>query len=100
MRKKSRTSVTRACGSSQAAKHVTDTVKPAISMLARMLKDCPWTKEDISAAIKEVLRATGIKMPQLAMPVRVLVLGTAQTPSLDAVLALSERDAVVARLGG
>jgi glutamyl-tRNA synthetase len=81
-------------------KHLTEQVKPAISMLARMLKDCPWTKEDISAAIKEVLRATGIKMPQLAMPVRVLVLGTAQTPSLDAVLALSERDTVVARLGG
>jgi glutamyl-tRNA synthetase len=81
------------------AKHVTEQVKPAISMLATMLKDCPWTKEDISAAIKEVLRATGLKMPQLAMPVRVLVLGTAQTPSLDAVLALSERDTVVARLG-
>ena len=82
----------------EVAKHVTDAVKPAISMLAKMLEACPWTKEDISAAIKEVLRATGIKMPQLAMPVRVLVLGTAQTPSLDAVLALSERDAVVARL--
>jgi glutamyl-tRNA synthetase len=27
-------------------------------------------------------------MPQLAMPVRVLVMGTAQTPSLDAVLEL------------
>jgi glutamyl-tRNA synthetase len=36
-----------------------------------------------------VLRATGLKMPQLAMPVRVLVMGTAQTPSLDAVLELS-----------
>jgi len=28
----------------------------------------------------------------------VLVMGTAQTPSLDAVLALSQRDAVVQRL--
>ena len=32
--------------------------------------------------------ACGLKMPQLAMPVRVLVMGTAQTPSLDAVLEL------------
>jgi glutamyl-tRNA synthetase len=80
------------------AKHVTETVKPALDMLARMLEDAPWTKDDINAAIKEVLRATGLKMPQLAMPVRVLVMGTAQTPSLDAVLALCERDTVIDRL--
>ena len=79
-------------------KHITATARPAISMLAQMLADCPWDKESISAAIKEVLRATGIKMPQLAMPVRVLVLGTTQTPSLDAVLALSDRQTVIRRL--
>ena len=53
-----------------------------------MLEASPWDKAAIAEAIKEVLRATGLKMPQLAMPVRVLVMGTAQTPSLDAVLAL------------
>jgi glutamyl-tRNA synthetase len=79
-------------------KHVTTAVRPAISILATMLKQCPWDKTSISEAIKEVLRATGLKMPQLAMPVRLLVLGTAQTPSLDAVLALSDRDAVIRRL--
>jgi glutamyl-tRNA synthetase len=84
----------------EVARHVTDAVRPAIDMLARMLADCPWTKEDIGQAVKEVLRANGIKMPQLAMPVRVLVMGTAQTPSLDAVLALSDRDTVVQRLKG
>ena len=79
-------------------KHVNSTVRPAISMLAKMLEQCPWDKASISEAIKEVLRATGLKMPQLAMPVRVLVLGTAQTPSLDAVLALSDRASVLQRL--
>jgi len=83
----------------EAAKHITDGVRPAIGMLARMLETCPWTREAITEAIKETLRATGLKMPQLAMPVRVLVMGTAQTPSLDAVLALSERRVVVERLG-
>ena len=51
-------------------------VRPAIGMLARMLEGCPWNKPAIDEAIKEVLRATGLKMPQLAMPVRVLVMGT------------------------
>lgn len=82
----------------EVAKHITDGVRPAVSMLAKMLEACPWTREAIGEAIKETLRATGLKMPQLAMPVRVLVMGTAQTPSLDAVLALSVREVVVERL--
>ena len=82
----------------EAAKHLTEGVRPAISMLAKMLEGCAWTKEAIGEAIKETLRATGMKMPQLAMPVRVLVMGTAQTPSLDALLALCTREQVLARL--
>ena len=44
------------------------------------------------------LAAHGLKMPALAMPVRVLVMGTAQTPSLDAVLELVPREIVLERL--
>jgi len=79
--------------------HVTDAVRPAIRLLLEKLTACSWDKASIAAAIKEVLLAHAIKMPQLAMPVRVLVMGTAQTPSLDAVLELSEREIVLARLG-
>jgi len=82
----------------EAAKHLTDAVRPAIGMLAKMLEGVPWVQEAITEAIKETLRATGLKMPQLAMPVRVLVMGTAQTPSLDAVLALCTREQVLRRL--
>ena len=80
------------------AQHVTEAVRPAIGQLASALAACAWDKAAISEAIKETLRATGLKMPQLAMPVRVLVLGTAQTPSLDAVLALFPREEVLRRL--
>jgi glutamyl-tRNA synthetase len=80
------------------AKHVVDGVRPAVGMLAKMLETCPWEKAAIGEAIKEVLRATGMKMPQLAMPVWVLVMGTAQTPSLDAVLELCGRETVLERL--
>jgi len=79
-------------------KHIAEGVRPALGMLAKMLQACPWTRDDIALAIKETLRATGLKMPQLAMPVRVLVMGTAQTPSVDAVLALCQRELVVERL--
>ena len=80
------------------AQHVTDTVRPALTLLAEKLAACTWDKAAIAAVLKEVLAAQGLKMPQLAMPVRVLVMGTAQTPSLDAVLALSHREKILARL--
>jgi len=74
-------------------------VQPAIAALADALQAlAAWEQPAIAAAIKQVLAAHGLKMPQLAMPVRVLVMGTPQTPSLDAVLALHRRDAVLTRL--
>ena len=78
--------------------HVTEAIQPALHLLAEKLATCAWDKPSIAAAIKEVLSTTGLKMPQLAMPVRVLVLGTAQTPAVDAVLALMPREKVLARL--
>ncbi|MEY4978414.1 MAG: hypothetical protein RLZZ352_684 [Pseudomonadota bacterium] len=80
------------------AKHVTDTVRPAVLALVDKLAVCAWERPAIAVAIKEVLTAHGLKMPQLAMPVRVLVMGTAQTPSLDAVLALQKRQTILERL--
>ena len=80
------------------ATHLTPAVQPALRTLAEALGDCAWDKAGISAAIKLVLTQHALKMPQLAMPVRVLVLGTPQTPALDAVLALFDRSTVLARL--
>ena len=81
------------------AQHVTDAVRPALQTLAGKLADTStWDKASIAAAIKETLGAHGIKMPQLAMPVRVLVMGTPHTPSVDAVLALHSREVVIERL--
>ncbi|HOE41907.1 MAG TPA: glutamate--tRNA ligase [Rhodoferax sp.] len=80
------------------ALHVTEAVKPAIRLLADKLAHCVWDKHGIAAAIKEVLQAHRLKMPQLAMPVRILVAGSAHTPSLDAMLGLFVREKVIARL--
>ncbi|MBU1530954.1 MAG: glutamate--tRNA ligase, partial [Gammaproteobacteria bacterium] len=80
------------------AQHVTDAVRPAIATLAEKLATVEWSKPAIAAAVKEVLAAHSLKMPAIAMPVRVLVMGTPQTPSLDAVLALFTRETVLGRL--
>ena len=85
-------------GEAERVQHVTDAVRPALATLAQKLAEVSWDKASISAAIKETITAHGLKMPQLAMAVRVLAMGTAQTPSLDAVLELQDRKKVLARL--
>ncbi len=80
------------------AHHVTPVVTPALQLLADKLASCSWDKAGVAAAIKEVLAMQGMKMPQLAMPVRVLVAGSAHTPSVDAMLSLFSREKVIERL--
>jgi glutamyl-tRNA synthetase len=81
------------------AKHITPAVLPALDALAAKLNAVvEWSTANVSTAFKEVLAEQGLKMPQLAMPVRVLVMGTPQTPSVDAVLWLCGKEKVLARL--
>ncbi len=80
------------------ALHVTPAIRPALEALVVGLQTVDWDKAAIASVIKNVLQAQGLKMPQLAMPVRVLLLGTPQTPSLDAVISLFKREEVFSRL--
>ncbi|WP_323072097.1 glutamate--tRNA ligase [Mycetohabitans endofungorum] len=79
-------------------RHLTDAVRPALAEFIEALAGIDWTKEAIGAALKSVLAAHKLKMPQLAMPVRLLVAGTTHTPSIDAVLYLFGRETVLERL--
>ena len=74
------------------------TAAPALDAFAAAMETVAWNKDAINAAIKDVLKQLGLKMPQLAMPVRVLTMGTAHTPSVDAVLELLGREKILARL--
>ena len=82
------------------ATHVTGAVRPALQSLRERLSSCDWDKASIALALKTTLTEHGLKMPQLALPLRVLVCGRAQTPSVDAVLALFDRLMVLERLRG
>lgn len=81
------------------AQHMTDAVRPALADLRNALQALTeWRREQIGAALKATLAAHQLKMPQLAMPVRLLVAGQTQTPAIDAVLELFGRDTVLSRL--
>jgi glutamyl-tRNA synthetase len=70
----------------------------ALKLLREKLGAVAWQRAEIGNAIKEVVKSSGLKMPQLAMPLRQIVTGRTQTPSIDAVLELLGRDTVLERL--
>jgi glutamyl-tRNA synthetase len=75
-----------------------ETVGKALRMLKARLSTVTWERALLGEAIKEVVKSSGLKMPQVAMPLRRLVTGRTQTPSIDAVLELLGRETVLHRL--
>jgi glutamyl-tRNA synthetase len=80
------------------AQHYAAESRAALQTLVAQFREIPWTKADISAALKSAVAAHGLKMPKVAMPLRVMVTGETQTPSIDATLELIGRDEVIARI--
>ncbi|MEY3993626.1 MAG: hypothetical protein RLZZ113_731, partial [Pseudomonadota bacterium] len=68
--------------------------------LSSLISSLPaeWTAAALSAQIKLVLAETGLKMPQLAMPLRLILMGRTDTPSIDKVMAVLGRACVERRI--
>ncbi len=69
-------------------KHITEVIKPAIAALFEKLATIDWTAEAIHDAINEIVTKLQLKFPRIAMPLRVMITGAAQSPSIDQVMAL------------
>ena len=80
------------------AQHYTADVKPALAAFLAQLQSVEWSKAAIAAALKAILAEHKLKLPKLAMPLRVMVTGGPQSPSIDATLELMGRVEVVARM--
>ncbi len=78
--------------------HFNDVARNALGELRLRLATVAWEKTALSQAIKETCSALGVKMPQVAIPLRVALLGIPQSPSIDAVLAVLGRARVLERL--
>ena len=80
------------------AQHLTGPSRAAVETFAARALEVPWERAALSALLKQVVADTALKMPQVAVPLRVAVTGRTQTPSIDAVLELIGREKVLARL--
>ena len=79
-------------------KHINAEALELIKSFQASLNKIDWTKEAIHNVMNEVVTLHAIKFPKLAMPLRVLLTGIAQSPSIDAVMAILGRDETMKRL--
>ncbi|MBI3938343.1 MAG: glutamate--tRNA ligase [Betaproteobacteria bacterium] len=80
------------------SQHYTADVKPALVELRERFAAIAWNRQSINETIKSVIAERKLKLPKVAMPLRVMVTGGTQTPSIDATLELIGRDGVLARM--
>jgi glutamyl-tRNA synthetase len=81
------------------AEHVRGDMPAVLHGLADRFEQVdPWMEQGIQSAFEGALMAHGLKMPKLAMPVRAVVFGTTQTPSLYPTLRVAGKARVLERL--
>jgi glutamyl-tRNA synthetase len=79
-------------------KHITPEVLPALNTLAKKLTNIDWSPEAIHHEISAVVTEFALKFPKVAMPLRVMLTGIAQSPSIDQVMALLSQQETLARI--
>jgi len=80
------------------AEQLSPPVRAALTTLEASLP-ADWNAAALALALKGVVAASGLKMPQIAMPLRLILMGRTDTPSIDKVMAVLGRDCVLQRLG-
>ncbi len=82
----------------QLAVHLDDAAIQALRVFREKLADIDWERAAIHDLIKATVSESGLKMPKIAMPLRLMTTGTAHTPAIDATLHLLGRQHVLGRL--
>ena len=73
------------------------TALPAFEKLQADLATVTWEAPALGQLLKDTAAAFGLKMGQIGMPLRLVLFGTAQTPSIDQILALLGREETLRR---
>lgn len=79
-------------------KHITPEILPVIKALAQGLSAIDWQAEAIHGLIDKAVTDNALKFPKIAMPLRVMITGIAQSPSIDAVMAILGKNQVLSRI--
>ncbi len=78
--------------------HLNAETKHLLTDLLEKFSHIEWTRESIHHEIKTAAKHHDVKLPKIAMPLRVMVTGEVHTPSIDAVLELLGREETLVRM--
>ncbi|MBV1798334.1 glutamate--tRNA ligase [Siccirubricoccus sp. G192] len=70
----------------KAAAALTPEARARLADLAQFLNNAPWERADLESWLRDYAEVKGIKLGQVAQPLRVALTGSLQSPPIDAVL--------------
>lgn len=79
-------------------KHLTPEIMPILKILMGELQKLDWTIEAIHQAMEQAVTSNGLKFPKVAMPLRLILTGGTQSPSIDQVMKVLGKEETLARL--
>ncbi len=80
------------------AQHLNEGNRPAIAWVKDQLATTDWVKPALAAVLKDAQTRFTLKTPQVMMPLRVMLTGSAQAPAVDALLLTLGRERSLARI--
>lgn len=81
-----------------AAKHLTAKAVPVLAALIEALSAAEWKPEALHGAVHGVAEKLGLKLGDVAQPIRVAIAGMAVSPPIDQTLSLLGRERSLSRL--
>jgi len=87
-----------AINEADATKHIQEETSAYIESFLQKTQDSAWTADNLHDALNQVVAEQQIKFPKLAMPLRVALIGIAQSPSIDQVMSILGKEACLQRI--
>jgi glutamyl-tRNA synthetase len=81
-----------------ATKHIQPETAAYIESFLGKIKDSDWTADKLHDGLNQVVTEQQIKFPKLAMPLRVALIGIAQSPSIDQVMSILGKEPCLQRI--
>ena len=82
----------------KAAALLTEEARARLADLAQFLSDAPWERADLEQWLRDYAEVKGVKLGQVAQPLRVALTGSTQSPPIDAVLVALGRAESLSRI--
>jgi glutamyl-tRNA synthetase len=79
-------------------KHLSADVRPILQDLLAQLHQHDWQADGLHHLLEQTVQQHGLKFPKIAMPLRVILTGSAQSPSIHEVMVLMGKQEVIRRL--